>query len=468
MKVLRVNVVLIVLIAISTGFFFLYFSFQPSAIAAYFTKLGMGEPLTVSLSGTGSMYPTFPKGTGKDLKELSSQTVATIGLYKYPTGITIFNKKYFQYILKRGDLVSFENNKTKEMTKKLSGQEHSLLKRIFALPGDVIQFRDGITYLNGKEQKEVYTAQPRSTFGGEFVGDCTAIKIPDNKIFVMGDNRKVSADSRSELGLVDFKDVEFFLPLEEQYGKYDKNWRVADGDLEESARIHIDKHILLSAINDMRRENNFKPLALNVKLDKSAAQRAITILKDDDLSYEATRSGYSVKSAMINAGYSNIIGDEFPLLGYYTTEEYIKAINEYPRLKQIFVNKDFQDIGVSELTENVNGCPKHVIVTHFGGYIPPDYTSEQIDSWRKLYDSLKSVKESWKKVTESGEFYIKNKSDADRILLLLDLRINKSADLILTMEKNKWFTQEQNEYIKKDPDYDKELDELTKKLNQAG
>lgn len=46
----------------------------------------------ISISGTGSMYPTFPKGTGDNPADLSKQTVADVWMRRYPGGIE-FNGK---------------------------------------------------------------------------------------------------------------------------------------------------------------------------------------------------------------------------------------------------------------------------------------------------------------------------------------------------------------------------------------
>ena len=84
----------------------------------------------------------------------------------------------------RGHIVVFE-------VKTASGTEEHLVKRVVGLPGDEIAVREGVLLVNGVPQKEPYLnpALPdQSSFG--------PIEVPPVHVFVMGDNRSRSADSR--------------------------------------------------------------------------------------------------------------------------------------------------------------------------------------------------------------------------------------------------------------------------------
>lgn len=174
------------------------------------------EPVTIA--GTGSMYPTFPKGQGKTIAEQTKEIVGTPGMTRYPTGFELWGKHFFSYGIGRGDIVAFLNDKTKEITEKENGHGGGFVKRVMAIPGDIIEIRDGIFYLNGKPQKEPYTAVARSTFGGQFLSECTRLTVPTGKLFVMGDNRKGSGDSRQELGLISYADINHVIPWAKQKG----------------------------------------------------------------------------------------------------------------------------------------------------------------------------------------------------------------------------------------------------------
>ncbi len=80
-----------------------------------------------------------------------------------------------------GDIVSFKNAEKKKI----------LIKRVIGLPGDTITFRDGYVYRNGEKLEEPYLNEQGVTFS-----DVDEYVVPEGHIFVMGDNRQHSADSR--------------------------------------------------------------------------------------------------------------------------------------------------------------------------------------------------------------------------------------------------------------------------------
>ena len=123
---------------------------------------------------------------------------------KFIYGIKI---PYFRKIIfpvtdpRRGDIIVFiyPNDRSKDF-----------IKRVIGLGGEKIEIKNKIIFINGKEyadaigvysDKVIYPAamQPRDNFG--------PVTVPEGSLFVMGDNRDESMDSRF-WGFVDLKDVE--------------------------------------------------------------------------------------------------------------------------------------------------------------------------------------------------------------------------------------------------------------------
>ena len=64
----------------------------------------------------------------------------------------------------------------------------TIVKRVVVFPGDSIGFQDGNLIRNGQVITELYAITDQTT--------CDTILIPEGMIYVLGDNRSVSIDSR--------------------------------------------------------------------------------------------------------------------------------------------------------------------------------------------------------------------------------------------------------------------------------
>ena len=99
----------------------------------------------------------------------------------------------------------------------------SYIKRVIGLPGDHLEIKDGGVYINGEKLKEGYLQPGVVTDDGR--GQCIDLIVPENSVFVMGDNRTQSTDSRA-FGCISLEKIESKVwiriwPLD-AFGKIDK------------------------------------------------------------------------------------------------------------------------------------------------------------------------------------------------------------------------------------------------------
>lgn len=87
----------------------------------------------------------------------------------------------------------------------LEANKTSYIKRVIALPGEHLQIYDGKVYINGEELKEDYL-QPEVTTSTDNCPFYDLI-VPENCVFVMGDNRSASTDSR-KFGCIPLEKIE--------------------------------------------------------------------------------------------------------------------------------------------------------------------------------------------------------------------------------------------------------------------
>lgn len=421
------------------------------------------NPDPISISGTGSMYPTFSKGSGKDPKELSKQVVATPGMMRYPNGIFIFGKNMFGHQIERGDIVVVQNKRIEELNEKITGQKTGWVKRVVGLPNETIELKNGIVYINDEPLLEPYTAKPHSTFGEGFLSECSKIVIPGNSIFVMGDNRKGSGDSR-EVGFIKLSEVNHVLPLKKQENGLKSTWRDTSNDFNDSTKLKLNSQKYLELLNKKRVEAGVKPLTYQAKLEESASKRGKIIIEYNDFSYEATMSGYTQLKAMNDSGYSNITYGEAPRQGYFEADELIENQFEFPETKDFLLNSNYQEIGISEVEGEINGCPIQVIVQHFAGYIPPNYTKEVVESWKNLLSRLREIQPSWEKLKEYPNRY--NMDNVNRINEIISTRISRISSIVARMESNKWLSIEENNWAYSDKTLSVEQENLANKLNK--
>jgi signal peptidase I len=132
--------------------------------------------------------------------------------------VLVLKVPYYFHDPRRGDIIVFEDPDPKAQPDRgvVGGFFHwmfqglgvqkpeneDFIKRVIGLPGDTVWAKGGSVYVNGLKLSEPYLTQKTDDF--------PKTKVPDGSLFVMGDNRSNSLDSRFGLG---------FIPIDKVIGK---------------------------------------------------------------------------------------------------------------------------------------------------------------------------------------------------------------------------------------------------------
>lgn len=111
----------------------------------------------------------------------------------------IVNKMIYRFKQpQRGDIIVFYHE---------SGARY--IKRVIGIPGDRVAFRDDQLYINGEKKDEPYIREEIERYqldGNQWTEDFEEVVVPDGQLFVMGDHRPVSDDSR-QFGAISVESV---------------------------------------------------------------------------------------------------------------------------------------------------------------------------------------------------------------------------------------------------------------------
>lgn len=211
---------------------------------ALFVRTFFYEPFSIP---SGSMIPTLLVG---DYLFVSKYSYG-YSRHSFPFSLDLFAGRVLEGTPERGDVAVF---------KKPTDGATDYIKRIVGLPGDTLQVRGGVLYINGDEVKREaigtyadpdglrapaemfretlpngvsYTVLDYGT--GQYLDDTLVYVVPEGHYFGMGDNRDNSTDSRvlAEVGYIPAENLVgraevLFFSLED-VGSWWQVWRIPLG-----------------------------------------------------------------------------------------------------------------------------------------------------------------------------------------------------------------------------------------------
>lgn len=178
-------------------------------VLALLIRYFIGTPTIVKQP---SMYPTLQQNQrlilnrwSRTIKEMPER--GDIITFQAPSKVSYTPSEYDS----NNVVAKYENDPTNWFSKFvfyfLEINKESYIKRVIGLPGDHVQIMNGKVYINGEEFEEPYLQENVTTNIDSEKEQFYDLVVPENCVFVMGDNRDHSTDSRS-FGCIPLEKIE--------------------------------------------------------------------------------------------------------------------------------------------------------------------------------------------------------------------------------------------------------------------
>ena len=133
-----------------------------------------------------------------DTKRFLVLLLAVFLVFQFVVGISFVKGDSMKPTLENGQMVFYtrftREYKTGDVVSVRVPAGEYYVKRVIATEGDTIDLKDGKVYVNDKLLSEPYVNGETSEDSGNVIYPYT---LTENQVFVMGDNREVSMDSRA-------------------------------------------------------------------------------------------------------------------------------------------------------------------------------------------------------------------------------------------------------------------------------